>query len=141
MYRTSACQNCVRRGECTTAKAGRRIRRVEGDEAKEALREVMQHPQAQKDFGQRQAMVEPVFSHLRLLQGLTRFRRRGLSGVKREFALHVLAYNLSRAVAALFPSLWAPPGAFWRAIVNGRAYLAEKLWTPTITHAQFELAQ
>jgi len=141
MYRTSACQNCVRRGECTTAKAGRRIRRLEGDEAKEALREVMQHPQAQKDFGQRQAMVEPVFSHLRLIQGLTRFRRRGLYGVKREFALHVLAYNLSRAVGALFSSLWVPPGAFWRAILIGRAFLAEKFWMPTIAHAQSELAQ
>ncbi len=112
MYRTSACQNCVRRDECTPAKAGRRIRRVEGDEAKEALREVMQHPQAQQDFGHRQVMVEPVFRHLRLVQGLTRFRRRGLSGVKREFALHVLAYNLSRAVAAVFSSFLAPIKVF-----------------------------
>ncbi len=141
MYRTSACQNCARRGECTTAKAGRRIRRLEGDEAKEALREVMQHPQAQKDFTERQAMVEPVFSHLRLVQGLTRFRRRGLAGVKREFALHVLAYNLSRAVAALFSTLWAPPIALWQAILIGRAFLAEKCWMPTITHAQLELTQ
>jgi transposase len=141
MYRTPACQNCVRRGKCTTAKAGRRIRRLEGDEAKEALREVMQHPQAQKEFGQRQAMVEPVFSHLRLLQGLTRFRCRGLSGVKREFALHVLAYNLSRAVAALFSSLWVPPKAFWQAILIGLAIFAEKFWSPTIAHAQSELVQ
>ena len=102
MYRTSACKDCLRRNECTKAKEGRRLRRLDGDEAKEALREVMQQPQAQKEFAQRQAMVEPVFSHLKLLQGLTRFRRRGLAGVKREFALHVLAYNLSRAVAALF---------------------------------------
>lgn len=102
MYRTSACQSCALRDQCTKAKGGRRIRRLEGDEAKEALREVMQHPQAQKVFRQRQAMVEPVFSVLKLRQGLTRFRRRGLAGVKREFALHVLAYNLSRAIAALF---------------------------------------
>ena len=140
MYRTSACQNCVRRGECTTAKAGRRIRRLEGDEAKEALREVMRQPQAQKEFVQRQAMVEPVFSHLRIIQGLTRFRRLGLAGVKREFALHVLAYNLSRAVAALFFLFLALPGVFWRAILIGRTIFAEKFWMPTITHAQFELA-
>lgn len=102
MYRTSACKDCLLRQQCTKAEAGRRIRRLDGDEAKEALREVMQQPQAQKEYAQRQAMVEPVFSHLKILQGLTRFRRRGLAGVKREFALHVLAYNLSRAVAALF---------------------------------------
>ena len=102
MYRSSACKSCVQRDECTKAEAGRRIRRLDGDEAKEALREVMHHPQAQKVFRQRQGMVEPVFSGLKMLQGLTRFRRRGLPAVKREFALHVLAYNLSRAVAALF---------------------------------------
>ena len=102
MYRTSACKDCLLREQCTKEKEGRRLRRLDGDEAKEALREVMQQPQAQKEFAHRQAMVEPVFSHLKLLQGLTRFRRRGLSGVKREFALHVLAYNLSRAVVALY---------------------------------------
>jgi hypothetical protein len=70
----------------------------------------MQHPHAQRIFSQRKAIVEPVFSSLRCQQGLTRFRRRGLQAVKREFALHVLAYNLSRAVAllaALFAFLFA----------------------------------
>jgi hypothetical protein len=39
---------------------------------------------------------------------LSRFRRRGLAGVKREFALHVLASNLARAVAlSLYCFLWA----------------------------------
>ena len=46
-------------------------------------------------------MVEPVFSVLRGKQGLNRFRRRGLSGVRLEFALHIMAYNLSRVVAVL----------------------------------------
>lgn len=108
MYRTSACQSCALRVQCTKAKAGRRIRRLDGDEAKEALREVMQQPQAQQVFLRRQAMVEPVFSALRLVQGLTRFKRRGLPGVKREFALHVLAYNLTRAMAALFYVIFIP---------------------------------
>jgi hypothetical protein len=47
---------------------------------------------------------------LRCQQALNRFRRRGLQAVKREFALHVLAHNLSRAVAlsrALFTLLYA----------------------------------
>ena len=100
MYRTSACKSCQIKDQCTSAKAGRRIRRLDSDEVKEALYEVMQHPQAQKAFHQRQAMVEPVFSVLKQVQGLTRFRRRGLSGVKRELTLHVLAYNLKRMVLA-----------------------------------------
>ena len=70
----------------------------------------MQHPQARRIFRQRKAIVEPVFSSLRSQQGLNRFPRRGLQAVKREFALHVLAHNLSRAVAlsrALFTLLYA----------------------------------
>jgi hypothetical protein len=61
----------------------------------------MEHPQARAVFGKRKAMVEPVFSHLRGQQGLNRFRRKGLQRVKSEFALHIMAYNLSRAVALL----------------------------------------
>lgn len=107
MYRTSACQNCPLRTDCTKAKAGRRIRRLDTDEAKEALRQVMSHPKAQKAYTQRQAMVEPVFSYLKTVQGLTRFRRKGLSSVKIEFALHVLAYNLRLAIRAILVILWA----------------------------------
>jgi hypothetical protein len=42
-----------------------------------------------------------VFSHLRGRQRLYRFRRRGLAGVRVEFALHAMAYNVSRVLALL----------------------------------------
>lgn len=52
-------------------------------------------------------MVEPVFSALRQQQGLSRFRRPGLAGVKREFSLHALASNLARVEAlSLCHHLW-----------------------------------
>ena len=98
---SAICEGCELRSQCSQSASGRRLRRLHSDEAKEALREVMEHPQAKRLFRQRQAMVEPVFSVLRGRQGLNRFRRRGLLGVKREFALHVLAYNLKRTVMAL----------------------------------------
>lgn len=98
-YATKACGECALRERCTRSSKGRRIKRYAGDEAKEALREVMSHPQARRRYVHRQAMVEPVFSVLRLKQGLTRFRRRGLAGAKLEFALHIMAYNLSRVAA------------------------------------------
>ena len=125
MYRTSACKTCVIKDQCTRAKAGRRIRRVGGDEAKAALRQVMQDPKAQRRFAKRQGMVEPVFSQLKLVQGLTRFRRKGLAGVKREFALHVLAYNLSLAVRAL-NRFNVPISHYYRAI-------KDILWRITFT--------
>ena len=37
----------------------------------------MEHPAAKKAYRKRQGMVEPVFSYLRTVQGLNRFRRRG----------------------------------------------------------------
>jgi transposase len=110
VYGASTCGDCHLRAKCTKAAQGRRIKRYPEDEQREALRLVMQHPQARRIFSQRKAIVEPVFSSLRAQQGLNRFRRRGLAAVRREFALHVMAHNLSRAVAlqrALFAFLWA----------------------------------
>jgi transposase len=105
VYASNSCDGCALRSRCTKAVQGRRIKRYPEDEACEALRTVMQHPQARRIFSQRKAMAEPVFSSLRNQQGLDRFHRRGLRAVKREFALHMLAYNLSRAVA-LMALLW-----------------------------------
>lgn len=111
-YASAACADCALRRHCTRSAGGRQIKRYAGDEAKDALREVMAYPQAQALFRRRQAMVEPVFSVLRRAQGLDRFRRRGRAGVRREFALHILAYNLSRAVALAPPialACWLHP--------------------------------
>ena len=113
VYGATTCGDGHLRANCTKAAQGRRIKRYPEDEQREALRLVMQHPQARRIFSQRKAIVEPVFSSLRSQQGLNRFRRRGLQAVKREFALHVLAHNLSRAVA-LLAALFAFLYAVWR---------------------------
>lgn len=99
-YGTTACGSCSRRADCTKDEA-RKVRRHPEEAMRDALRQVMEHPQARAIFSRRKAMVEPVFSHLREQQGLSRFRRKGLERVKREFAIHIMAYNLSRAVALL----------------------------------------
>ncbi len=98
-YGTNACKNCTQISRCTRSASGRKIRRYAGDEVKEALRQVMEQSGAKQQYNHRQSWVEPVFSTLRGCQGLNRFRRRGLTGVKTEFSLHILAYNLGRAVA------------------------------------------
>lgn len=132
-YQGSACGPCERRAQCTQA-AQRTLQRSVGQELKEAMRQVMAQPQARRVFAQRKAMVEPVFSTLRERQGLNRLRRRGLSRIRLEFRLHVMAYNLgralvyarqgrfgeaSRALNRLLDALWRP----WRAMrrrVNDR---------------------
>ncbi|NRN27936.1 transposase [Photorhabdus heterorhabditis] len=62
-------------------------------------------------------MVEPVFSALRGVQGLERFRCKGLLAVRVEFTLHTIAYNLSRAVALI---LWVIFSLSWIASPNNR---------------------
>lgn len=107
VYASDSCTACPQRTACTRSTRGRRVKRYPEDEIRLALQQIMTHPGAQTVFRQRKAMVEPVFSLLRQQQGLSRFRRRGLAGVKREFALHALAYNVARAVAlSLYCLLW-----------------------------------
>jgi len=113
LYSTPACATCPLKDRCTQSKEGRKLKRYAGDGAKDALRLVMEQAPVKKIFSKRQAMVEPVFSALRGIQGLNRFRRKGLSGVKREFALHILAYNISRVVAINLLELIALYRGFW----------------------------
>ena len=97
-YATPACRTCQSRSQCT-AREARTVQRTQGQDIKEALRLVMQQPQAKQRFAQRKAMVEPVFSTLRERHGLNRLRRRGLSRVRLEVRLHLMAYNLARVLA------------------------------------------
>lgn len=101
IYGTEACDNCKKRSACISTKRGRRIARFAADLYRDALRAVMEQPQVRSVFANRKTMVEPVFSHLRGKQGLNRFRRMGTKGAMREFALHAMAHNISRAVALL----------------------------------------
>jgi hypothetical protein len=70
VYGATTCGDCRLRANCTKAAQGRRIKRYPEDEQREALRLVMQHPQARRIFSQRKAIVEPVFGSLRSQQGL-----------------------------------------------------------------------
>lgn len=106
-YGTDACAGCALRERCTHSAQGRRIKRYPIDAQKDALRAKMAQAEARQRYVQRQAMVEPVFSALRDRQGLQRFRRKGLAAVRVEFALHAMAYNLSRALARVLADIFS----------------------------------
>lgn len=142
LYATDACKNCANRSACTTT-AKRRIKRFPEDEQRDALRLVMQQKKVRAVFTKRQAMVEPVFSHLRGQQGLHRFRRRGLRAVKREFALHVLAYNLARAVAllrALFFDQKASLSGLWSKFASSAQLPRRPLTLPWSSQTSMRMA-
>ena len=116
-YGGAPCQHCEFREQCTSNPRGRTVKRYQDDEIKDVLREVMRHPAAQREYSRRKGMVEPVFSELKGIQGLQRFRRRGLEKVRLEFALHATAHNLRRLVVltqASEKALERISGAFWQ---------------------------
>ncbi len=117
VYTGANCADCLKKEKCTQAKKGRKIKRYPEDEARDKLRSRMTQPESKRILSQRKVMVEPVFSALRGIPGLERFRRRGLSAVRVEFTLHAIAYNLSRAVALI---LWVIFSLSWVVSPNNR---------------------
>ncbi len=53
----------------------------------------------------RAASVETVYSMIRGVQQLNRFRRRGLAAVGLEFGMHAVAYNVNRLIALSQPKM------------------------------------
>ncbi len=104
-YKTKACFQCLLRDQCTSKKR-RIIERTRATRLREQLTQRMSDPDKQQRYRQRKAMVEPVFSVLRLKQGLIRFRRRHARGARLELMLHLIAYNLGRVTAARFLRLF-----------------------------------
>lgn len=100
-YGGADCDSCPFKKACTDAKRGRSIKRFESDEAREVLLEVMKDPRARANYQKRQAWVEPVFGELRDIQGLYRFRRKGLKNVRLEFSLHAMAHNIRRMIKVM----------------------------------------
>lgn len=125
-YKTRACFDCPLHDQCTSKKQ-RTIERTRATWIREDLAKRMSDPQKQERYRQRKAMVEPVFSVLRLKQGLTRFRRRHAQGARLELMLHLIAYNLSRVVAAGFLSLF---WCFQRALSLIRGRMAMRKCSP-----------
>ena len=93
-----ACAGCDLRSQCTTSKTGRKVKRYEGEELKEAMALVMRQPAARAVYHRRAVIAERPFAEIRERQGLRRFRRCGRLGATVEFALHVIAFDLKWAV-------------------------------------------
>lgn len=97
-YRTSACGQCTLRERCTTSARGCGIKRYSGEQYKEAMALVLLQLRARQVYRQRMRIAEPVHAELRERLGLRRFHRRGVTGVRAEFALYGIAFNLKKAL-------------------------------------------
>jgi transposase len=97
-YWTNACRHCALKPRCTTGPQ-RRITRWEHEHVLEAVqRRLDENPQAMR---QRRETVEHPFGTLKMRMGATHFLMKRLPKVATEMALHVLAYNLTRALNIL----------------------------------------
>jgi transposase len=72
------------------------LRRRASDPAHLRMRRKLRDPAGRATYAQRKAIVEPVNGVLKEQRGMRRFRQRGLSKVRAEWALTSTAYNLTR---------------------------------------------
>jgi transposase len=94
-YWTTACPRCPLKSQCTTGPE-RRITRWEHEHLLEAVQQRLDaNPQAMRV---RRETVEHPFGTLKMRMGATHFLMKRLPKVATEMALHVLAYNLTRAM-------------------------------------------
>ena len=98
-YWASACTRCpIQKDTCTTGEY-RRITRWEHEDVLDAMQARLDRmPEASRI---RRRTVEHPFGTLKAWMGSTHFRLRTLPKVKTEMSLHVLAYNMKRAISIL----------------------------------------
>src|SRR5277367_1486771 len=97
-YWTTACQACALKSKCTTGK-GRRISPWEHEAVLEAVQARLDRNPAK--MRERRQTVEHPFGTIKSWMGATHFQMKTLKNVGTEMALHVLAYNMKRAISIL----------------------------------------
>jgi hypothetical protein len=102
-YWSSACPRCPLKAQCTRSNY-RRISRWEHEQVLEAMQKRLERtPKASR---LRRQTVEHLLGTLKAWMGSTHFLTKTLPRVQAEMSLHVLAYNLKRAMKILWN---APP--------------------------------
>ena len=97
-YGGGPCRSCPLKPKCCPKKR-RIIVRYGAEEEKNRIREYLDTSEGAGRYSKRSGWVEPVFSDMIYGQGLRRFHRVGLNGVRLEFALHAAAHNIRRMLA------------------------------------------
>ena len=95
-YRTRACRRCPLRTHCTRNKDGRKITRWVDEHLLEDMERRLRRERAL--FAQRKALAEHPFGTMKRAMDQGYFLLKGLTKVRGEFSLTVLAYNLKRVI-------------------------------------------
>ena len=97
-YWSSACTNCSIKAQCTTGDYRRVSRWVHADVLERAQARLDKRPDIMRT---RRATVEHPFGTIKSWMGSTHFLTKTLPCVRTEMSLHVLAYNMKRAINLL----------------------------------------
>jgi hypothetical protein len=97
-YWSSACPRCPIKAQCTTGDNRRVSRWVHADVLDRAQARLDQYPDSLRV---RRATVEHPFGTIKSWMGATHFQMKTLPRVSTEMSLHVLAYNMKRAINLL----------------------------------------
>lgn len=89
------CEGCPRRSQCFRFGEYRRVgKNVVMEELQRKVDENLESEEGKGLCRQRSSQVEGAFGILKQNRGMTRFKRRGLKGVRMEFLLNCLGMNL-----------------------------------------------
>jgi len=97
-YWTSACSACPIKAQCTTGNERRVCRWVHEDVLERAQARLNKEPDMMRT---RRATVEHPFGTIKSWMGSTHFQTKTLPRVSTEMSLHVLTYNMKRAINLL----------------------------------------
>ncbi len=97
-YWSSACPRCPIKAQCTTGENRRVSRWVHADVLERAQTRLGSRPDIMRT---RRATVEHPFGTLKYWMGSTHFQMKTLPRVSTEMSLHVLSYNMKRAINLL----------------------------------------
>ena len=97
--RTSACDGCPLKSQCTNSPKGRWVSRGLEEEYLERVRAYRETEAYRKTLGKRAVWVEPLFGEAKEWHGSRRFRLRGLEKVNTEALIIASGQNLKRLLA------------------------------------------
>jgi len=97
-YWTSTCSSCAIKHQCTTGNERRVSRWVHADVLDRAQARLDKQPDSMRV---RRATVEHPFGTIKSWMGATHFQMKTLPRVSTEMSLHVLSYNMKRAINLL----------------------------------------
>jgi transposase len=95
------CRECAQKEHCTQGKQGRVVKRYEGEEVLERLRQRMRQPASKKIYQQRCQTVEQGYAELKEHRGLRMFRCFGRKRARAQAGLTILASNALSIVRVL----------------------------------------